>query len=134
MGPFVNQNWVANFVNIIHSCPLTFSHIILVLHHQLGEFSRLSSRISSCILDFVFLFFLFLILWGPKWITIVYMELGFNESVSFTIASLFSHSISYSYQNSFDNMIDLEGYLSTPNQYDTEYLSFATIYQSTHVV
>ena len=64
----------------------------------------------------------------------MYIELGFNESVSFTIAFLLSHSISYSYHNSFDNIIDFEGYLSTPNQDDTEYISFTTIYQSTHVV
>jgi len=57
MRPFVNQNWVANFVNLIYFGPPTFPLVILALHHQLGQSFRLSSCISSFILDFLFLFF-----------------------------------------------------------------------------
>jgi hypothetical protein len=40
MGPFVNQNWAENFVNLIHFSPLTFSLVILVIHYQFGQSSR----------------------------------------------------------------------------------------------
>ena len=59
MGLFVNQNWVANFTNLIYFGSPTFPPFILVFHHQLGQCSRFSSCISSCILDFIFLFIYF---------------------------------------------------------------------------
>jgi len=65
MGPFVNQNWVINFINLIHFGPPTFSLVILVLRHQLKQSSRLSFYISYCILDFIFMFFLDFF-WGSK--------------------------------------------------------------------
>jgi hypothetical protein len=34
---FVNKNWITSFANFIHSGPLTFTHVILVLHHKLGQ-------------------------------------------------------------------------------------------------
>jgi len=51
MRPFINQNWVANFVNLIYFGPPTFSLVISVLYHQFGQ----SSRLSSCICFLVFL-------------------------------------------------------------------------------
>jgi hypothetical protein len=61
MGPFVNQNWVVNFANLVYFGPLTFPFFILVLHHQLGQSFRISSYVSSCILDlFFFLYFSFI--------------------------------------------------------------------------
>jgi len=62
MGHFVNQNLVANFTNLIYFGTPTFSLVILVLHHQLGQCYRFFSCISSCILDFIFLFIFFLFL------------------------------------------------------------------------
>jgi hypothetical protein len=62
MSPFVNQNLVVNFFNLIYFGLLTFSLVILVIYHQLGQSFRLFSYISSCILDFLFLFFFFFLL------------------------------------------------------------------------
>jgi len=59
MGPSINYNWVVNFANFISFGLLTFSLDTLVLHHQLGQSSRVSSCISSCI--FLFLFYTFLL-------------------------------------------------------------------------
>jgi len=65
MGPFVNQNWVANFILF---GPPTFPLVTLVLHHQLGQSSRFSLCISLfnflglCILDLFSIFFSFLFL------------------------------------------------------------------------
>jgi hypothetical protein len=33
---FCNQDWVANFFNLVCSSPSNFSLVILVIHHQLG--------------------------------------------------------------------------------------------------
>jgi hypothetical protein len=61
---FVNQNWVANFVNLVHSGPSTFSLVILVLHHQLGQSSKLH------VYPFIFFYFYFLdFSWGQRWVT-----------------------------------------------------------------
>ena len=35
--PFISQNWVVNFVDLIHFNPQTFPLVILVLHHHLGN-------------------------------------------------------------------------------------------------
>ena len=68
MGPFVNQNWVVNFANLVYFGPLTFPFFILVLHHQLGQSFRISSYVFSCILDLFFSIFFFYFLYGKKWV------------------------------------------------------------------
>jgi hypothetical protein len=61
MWSFVNQNWVVNFI-----CfgPPTFLFVTLILHHQLGQYSMISSCISSCFLDFFLFSFLDFFVWS----------------------------------------------------------------------
>ena len=71
IGFFINQNCVANFSNLIHFGSITFSLVILVFHHQLGQSFMLFYVYPLVFLNFIFLyFFIFLFfLWCKKWVT-----------------------------------------------------------------
>jgi hypothetical protein len=65
---FVNQNWVVNFVNLVHSVPSTFHLSFWSLTTNLDNLLGFLHVYPFVLFDFLFFFLIFL---GKKWVIIV---------------------------------------------------------------